>query len=280
MLARKLAATFVEDISRTTDSASREQPDGFSFERHARELGIEAPLRDVSYVTQEFAWQWELARAFGVGMPCVRLGEGKQVEIVPLSLPFDWPFPRPAMTVRSLRRFFSFPPDSLYEAYREFLRSQTKTEEITVESAEAVLKNIQNGLGNFIAYRIGGYRAWLNWMLGGDQERREKGGKSGGGQSGSGRSGHGNNLPPPPSSSPGGGVGVEFRCNTTGLTIEFSHAYFVHFLNFGAPSSPVKNTLLGGRYVFQGKGPMNPSGTRRSQIFVIPPDYISITTFF
>ncbi|MCO5051570.1 MAG: hypothetical protein M9920_04640 [Verrucomicrobiae bacterium] len=249
-LGRNLASLTVKDFHGPPREESRET---VSLEMHARQLGVEAPLHDVTFVMQEFAWQWELARNFDGRMPCVRIGDDEQGETVPMSLPFDWPFPRPFRSWRWIRRHFPFPPEFLFEEYRDYLRAYGKNEGISMESADNVLERLQNGLGDFLAYRIAG---------------------SGGGRRRSGG-------PPPPSSwSPGGGLSVEMWCNTSGLTIEFSHAYFIHFLNFGSPSFPVKNSLLAGRYVFQGKGPTYPSGTPRSQVFRIPPDYKAVTTYF
>ncbi len=296
-LARKLASSTVEDLRRSREAEPDASP--VSLEMHARELGIDAPMRDVTFVMQEFALQWELARQLGGSMPCVRTGDDEQGETVPLSLPFDWPFPRPFRSWRSFRRFFQFPPEFLYEGYQELLRSRGESEGISMESADNVLERLQGGLGDFLSYRIAGFRAWVGWMMGNAQSERgipgDKGGKNpsrgggggrkppggggGGGGGGTGRSRSGG-PPPPPSWSPGGGLGIEVWCNTPGLTIEFSHSYFIHFLNFGAPSFPVKNTLLAGRYVFQGKGPTYPSGTPRSQVFRVPPDYKAVTTYF
>jgi hypothetical protein len=284
-LARKLASSSVKDIRSPRESSSEREASTISLEMHAHELGIDAPMHDITFVLQEFAWQWELAREFGGRMPCVKIGDDEQGETVPLSLPFDWPFPRPFRSRRSLRRFFPFPPEFFYEEYQEFLRSRGESAGISMESADNVLERLQNGLGNFLAYRIAGFRAWMGWMMGGEQRgggnSGGKGGRKppGGGGGGKGRSGSGG-PPPPPSWSPGGGLGVEFVCNAPGLTIEFSHAYFIHYLNFGAPSRRVKNSLFAGRYVFQGKGPTYPSGTPCSQVFKIPPDYKAVTTIF
>ena len=283
-LARKLASSTVEDLRRLRESPRESDTSPISLEANARELGVDAPMRDVTFVMQEFAWQWELAREFDGRMPCVRIGDGEQAETVPLSLPFEWPFPRPFRSWRWMRRFYPFPPEFFFEAYQDFLRSRGESEGISVESADNVLKQLQNGLGSFLAYRIAGFRAWVGWMMGREERRQEdfggKGGKRPPGGGGRGRSGSGGSPPLPPSSSPGGGLGVEVSCMTHGLTLEFSHAYFIHFLNFGAPTSPVKNTLLAGRYVFQGKGPMYPTGTPRSPVFRIPPDYKPVITYF
>lgn len=277
-LARNLASVAVKDVR----ESSRDEPgEAASLETHARQLGVDAPLRDVTFVMNEFAWQWELARQFDGKMPCVRIGDGDEDQQVPMSLPFDWPFPRPLRSWRRIRRRFPFPPEFLFGEYREYLRNYGEREGISMESSENVLERVQIGLGDFLAYRIAGFRDWMTWMLGRDDDGEggigERKGLKPPGRGGRRRGGR----PSPPSSwSPGGGVGVEMWCNTPGLTIEVSHAYFIHFINFGAPSFPVKNTLLAGRYVFQGKGPTYPAGTPRSQIFRIPPDYKAVTTYF
>lgn len=280
MLAGKLATSTVGDLRESSESPSQREVSTVTLERHADELGVDAPLRDVTFVMQEFAWQWQLAREFDGRMLCVRIGEGDLAETVPLSLPLDWPFLRPLGPSFPRRRYFPFPPSYLFEAYSEFLNSRGENEDITTESADDVLKRVGSGLHRFLAYRIAGFRAWTSWMFGSEEQHRKSGRRGPGRRSPGGRIGRGGGPPPPQSSSPGGGLEVEFRCLTPGLTVEFSHAYFIHFLNFGAPSYPVRNTLLAGRYVFQGKGPTYPSGTPRSQIFRIPPDYIAETTYF
>src|SRR5437870_4928289 len=60
-----------------------------------------------------------------------------------------------------------------------------------------------------------------------DERNASRGGSGGVRQRGGGGQGGPPLPPPPPSSSPGGGVGVEVWCTTPGLTIEFSHAYFI-----------------------------------------------------
>jgi hypothetical protein len=285
-LARKLANSTVKDLWRASKSSGDSDGSAVTLDLHARELGIDAPMRDVTFVMEEFAWQLELARQFDGQMPCVRTGDDEQAETVPLSIEFEWPFPRHLRSWRSLRRFFRFPPEFFYEEYRDMLGSRGKSEGISMESSDNVLERLESGLGDFLSYRIAGFRAWMGWVMGKEQRGQgnfdAKGGRKppGGGGGGKGRSGSGGPPPPPSSWSPGGGLGVEMWCSTPGLTIEFSHAYFIHFMNFGAPSSPVKNTLLAGRYVFQGKGPTYPKGTPRSQVFRVPPDYKAVTTYF
>jgi hypothetical protein len=272
-LARKLASNTVADLRQRHESSNDPDISEVSLERHAEELGVNAPLHDVTAVMREFAWQWEFSKDVSGPMPCVQIGSDDEEAIVPISIPFDWPYPR---TLRSWRRYYPFPPEYLYAAYQEILRSRTQSEEISFVSPDNVLEQLQNDLGRFLAYRISGFKAWMGWMMGGERSRRVNlgGNQPPGGSSGSG------GPPPPGSWSPGGGFGVDMWCNTPSLTIEFSHAYFIHWLNFGAPSFPVKNMLFAGRYVFQGKGPTYPSGTPRSQVFRIPPDYKAVTTYF
>jgi hypothetical protein len=176
-LARKLASRTVEDLR---EQSSERDASTLSVDRHAQELGIDAPMSDVTFVMQEFAWQWELARVFDGHMLCVRIGDSEQGETVPLSLPFDWPFPKPFRYRDWMHGFYPFPPEYVFEAYKEFLRSRAEIEEASVESAEDVLERLKNGLSSFLAYRIAGFRAWVGWMTGRKQ------------------SGRGNLGPPPP----------------------------------------------------------------------------------
>jgi hypothetical protein len=272
-VARELASLTVNDLRRSTEPGPDEnQEPSASLEGHARERGIDAPLHDVTFVLEKFAAQLAFVRWFDGPMPCVHIPETEISEVIPFSFEsLSWPFLSRRMWLRSL----PFPPDIFYDRYvvaaKSLVSSGVAT---TLETWSSVLERMGKSLGDFLAYRIGGFRAWSAWMLGG------RGHYGGGGTSGLLPPGSRGLLPPPVSSSPGGGLGVEFCCQTPGLTIEFSHAYFIHFLNFGAPSFPVRNTMLAGRYVFQGKGPAYPSGTLRSQVFRIPPDYKATTTYF
>jgi len=268
-IARNLASLTVNDLDGFPHEERRETA---PLEMHARQLGVDAPLHDVAFVMEEFAWQRELARQVGDRMPCVRVSDEQEEGNVPLSLQVNWPFPRSPGWIRSA----PLPPEALAQ-YHDYLHQYDARDSITMEPTNKVLERLKKSLGDFLAYRIDGFRAWTSWMMGGGQGGPRYTGKVPPGVSGLPPSG---GPPPPLSSAPGGGLGVELWCNSPGLTIEFSHAYFIHFVNFGAPSSPVKNAVLAGRYIFQGKGPTCPSGTARSQIFRIPPDYKAVTTLF
>ena len=275
-LARKLAALTITDF-RGSGSSRNESREAVSLEMHAQQLGIEAPLRDVSFVLQEFAWQWELAGQLDGRMPCVKIDDGENAQIVPMSLPFEWPFAGALRSFRPRRMFFPFPPEYILEEFRAYIRNYGEKEQISLESSDRVLERLQSGLGEFLAYRIAGFRAWMDRTIG--SEDAAQGGIGDGGREPSSGGGIGGKGSPQPSS-PRGGVGVEFWCNSPGLTIVVSHAYFIHFLNFGAPSFPVKNTLFAGRYVFEGKGPIYPAGTPRSQVFNILSACQAVTTHF
>jgi hypothetical protein len=62
-------------------------------------------------------------------------------------------------------------------------------------------------------------------------------------------------------------------CGTPGLRIHISPAYFISWIYFGSPTTPVSSYVLPGRYVFAGDGPMLPQLTVDNGIFSIPPNY-------
>jgi hypothetical protein len=264
-LARQLAERTVGDLRDLRQSRGRDSS-GSTLQNRASELGMDVPLDDVMFVLEEFALQLDFAVEVAGRMPCIRIGDGDEREIVPFSLPVTWPFGRARYS--SWRPYWPFPLDLMYRDYVRGLESGRGSERVTLETEEDILERLHSGLSEFLSYRVAAFRAWLGW---GDHREAELLRKSRRDNAG----------PPAPSSwSSAGGLAVELRCDSENLSIDFSHSYFIHFLNFGAPSSPVRNTLLGGRYVFRGTGPTHPRGTRRSQIFRIPPDYIAITNRF
>jgi uncharacterized membrane protein YgcG len=225
-LARKLANSTVTDLRRASESSRKTDGSAITLEMHARELGIDAPMHDVTFVMEEFAWQWELARHSFGQMLCVRTGDDEQAPTVPFSLASEWPFPRQFRSWRLSDRFYPFSLDLFHAEYMRILRSRGESEGITMESSDNVLERLQSGLGDFLSYRIAGFQAWMSWIMGREQRGQGnfggKGGRKrpGGGGGGKGRTGSGGPPPPPPSWSPGGGIGVEVCCNTPGLTIE------------------------------------------------------------
>jgi hypothetical protein len=65
---------------------------------------------------------------------------------------------------------------------------------------------------------------------------------------------------------------VSVRCNTKGIRIFASPAYFIDWLYFGFPSSPVVNHLLPGRYLF-GTDAISTTMTEDRAVFQIPASY-------
>jgi hypothetical protein len=255
-LARKLAGRIEEVIIRSRDSASNRESERISVEQYARELEINAPLADVSFMVDEFVDQWQLAAETEGRMPCVQLVGAAGEEMVPLSIPWNAPAVHLLRTWNRWWRRYAGPPDLFYDHYYAALRLVSRSEDVRLEPVESALKYFRAGMERFFSYRIAFFQ------------------NSG---RGTGRGGSGG---PPTSSSSGRGLPVSVKCNTHGLALEFSHAYFLHFLNFGAPTSPVSNFLWAGRYVFRGTGPTYPGGTPRSPIFVIPPDQKPVITNF
>ena len=256
-----------ESLASNTANFLRRLVSGENVERginlvqtNARILGLDVPLNDVDFVVNKFASQLSLASAFSGRIACVQIDDGEGHPTVPISTSFTWPYGNElTLNPRDLRRLWGSPPWLRFEAFGELSLSANGGEEIRQEPPEKAIELFQVGLTNFLSYRIAGFQKWLG-----------RGPKLPHGSAGR------------TSSAPKHftGLTVELTCTSPGLTIEFSHAYFIHFLNFGAPSFPVKNSLLAGRYVFQGSGPIFPGGTPRSQVFRVPPDFHAVTTRF
>src|SRR5262249_5141841 len=115
------------------------------------------------------------------------------------------------------------------------------------------------GLKGFLSYRFAGMREWAELRARpGKWLRRRKG-----------RAAH-----------PGGGLQMRVSCLTPGLRIHVSPAYFVAWVFFGSPTTPVTSYVPPGRYIFAGDGPLLPTFTQDTGVFCIPPTYHATLTSF
>ena len=144
---------------------------------------------------------------------------------------------------------------------------------IDVREAE---EGVERGLSGFLSYRFSGMKKYaedrttptgLRWIQrirnqlfgGSTRSPRGRGAGSGG--------------PPPPAVGASGGLQVQVSCLTPGLRIHISPAYFINWVFFGSPTTPVTSYVLPGRYVFSGDGPMLPKRKMDNGVFCIPPTY-------
>lgn len=126
----------------------------------------------------------------------------------------------------------------------------------TIEQASEVL---HENLESFMTNRFGGLRMWANEGI--PERVRQRGTMT--------------NADFESPVSPNVGTGlfrVTVKCKAPGYRILVSPAYFIDWLYFGAPSTPVTNEMLPGRYIF-GTDSIDGSVVSDGVIFRIPTDF-------
>ena len=275
--AQGLSSRLMHDL-RTVSEAGRPSEmrrELFSEQRYAEQAeGV--PISDVVANVGQMATEFATARRWDGEIICLRLDDG---ELAPISMTefFGGPF-WPGYGSEDWIEFwessgFPFPP---HRFWRDALRRSGQEEErVLVTSIPEVLETVQRNLNGFLSYRFAGIKKWGEWIHGagrqmfGGSRRPPRGGGSGG-----------SSPPPPPAVGPGGGLQVQVSCLTPGLRIHVSPAYFITWVFFGSPTTPVTSYVLPGRYVFAGDGPMLPRRTKDHGVFCIPPIYHPALTRF
>jgi hypothetical protein len=237
----------------------------FSEQRYSEQAeGV--PINDVVTNVSEMAMEFAAARRWDGEIPCLELGDG---ELAPISLsgflgaPFG-PFYGPGDWLEWERRG-PFPP---HRVWREIVRRSGSWEErVQIADVGKAEDGIQRNLHGFLSYRFAGIKKWAEWIRGayGPSRSSEPSGSKGS---------------PPPAVGAGGGLQVHVSCQTPGLRLHISPAYFISWVNFGSPTTPVAGYVLPGRYIFAGDGPMLPKRKRDLGVFCIPADYYPTLTRF
>jgi hypothetical protein len=149
----------------------------------------------------------------------------------------------------------------LHHIWRDTMKDFARQDSaFLVTDVREAAESIQRALTQFLSYRFAGMKRWFDWaQRGGTKPPRWPFRRRG--------------NPPLPPLSDGGGLKVRVSCNTRGLRIHVSPAYFVSWVYFGSPTSPVVSYVLPGRYIFAGDGPMMPKRRTDPTVFCIPADY-------
>jgi hypothetical protein len=269
--AEKLSSRLMHDLREASEGGSQSETRRglFSESRYSdEEEGV--PLGDVVANVNQMAMEFATARRWDGEIPCLKLDDGG---LAPISLTEFFAGPSSSFYgsedwVELWDRYFGgpFPPHRLW---REILkRSERQEERVVVSDVREAEAAVQRSLNAFLSYRFAGMKRWAKWIKGIGSDR--PGGppwwpfrrmNSIGG------------APPTPAVSPGGGLRVQVSCNTRGLRIHVSPAYFISWVYFGSPTSPVVSYVLPGRYIFAGDGPMLPRRRKDPTVFCIPADY-------
>jgi hypothetical protein len=242
------------------------QKDLFSEERYSEQAeGV--PISDVVENVGQMAREFAVARRWDGEIPCLKLDDGG---VIPISLTEFLGGPASTNWFEFWERFGPFP---MHLLWRDSLRfSWSQEEQITMTDVNEVEEGVQRGLKGFLSYRFAGLKKWAEWIHGAPSR--------GGGNPPPPRSLGSGVFPPPPAVSPGGGLQVQVSCLTPGLRIHVSPAYFISWVYFGSPTTPVAGYVLPGRYIFAGDGPMLPKRKRDPAVFCIPADYHPSLTRF
>jgi hypothetical protein len=274
--ADKLSSRLVRDLhvfsgeGTTSSERRRDFSSGHRYAEEAEGMRIDDVLENVDQIAREFsAW-----RRWDETVLCLDLGDG---ELAPIST-FNF-FTESAWGPRTsvdifelLDRYGPVPFDRLRKEVdlRAARLFDDKVRRARIEEAEA---GVRRGLRGFLSYRIAGLKmgaearprtAPRRSRLMQELRNRFFGYSRWAGSSG---------APPRSGIDASGGLEVQVSCNTPGLRIHISPAYFISWVYFGSPTSPVTSYVLPGRYIFSGDGPMLPSLKFDPGVFSIPPDF-------
>lgn len=276
--AESLSSRLMHDLRMASEEGppSNIRRELFSDARYAEQAeGV--PINDVVDNVGQMAIEFAAARRRDGEIPCLKFDNG---ELAPISISElvggpSWLAYGSEMWFDFWERYFPFlfPPHRLW---REFLRTALQQEDrVTVVDVREAEAGVERSLNAFLSYRFAGMKKWSEWIRG-------IGGQFFGGSKGpsSGRGAGSSTPPPPPAVGPAGGLQVQVSCLRRGLRIHISPAYFVIWVYFGSPTTPVTSFVLPGRYIFAGDGPMLQRRTKDPGVFSIPPTYHPTLTRF
>lgn len=277
--AEKLSSQLMQELRMVSEEGPPPAARGgelFSERRYVEEVeGV--PINDVLANVNQMATEFAMARRSGSEILCLKLGEA---ELAPISMaaffpsPF-WPSAGSEGWIEFWQRYFPFPFPPLGFWQDMLRRTALQEEPLMVTNVREAEPGIGRSLSAFLSYRFAGMKKWADWIQGsGTRLFGSLTGPPVGKVPGS------SDPPPPPAVGPGGGLQVQVSCLTPGLRIHISPAYFISWMFFGSPTTPVMGYVLPGRYVFAGDGPMLPRRTRDHGVFSIPPTYYAALTRF
>ena len=263
-----VSSQLMKDLRETTQSSSPSdiRRELFSVRRYADQAG-DVPIGDVVANIGQMATEFALARRWDGEIPCMRLDGG---EIVPISISafFEGPFPgfySSTSFMEFLERYGPF-PFPIHRYLKELIRHEdSEDNNVLLSHVEEAEERAQPSLAKFLSYRFAGMKRWAEWIHGKDTADSNTQKTSGSSAAAP--------PPKPPAVGAAGALQVQVSCSTPGLRIHVSPAYFINWVFFGSPTTPVTGYVSPGRYVFAGDGPMLPRRTKDNGVFCIPPNY-------
>lgn len=245
----KLSSRMIQDLS---EASEKNQPnkirEKFSAGRYADEAE-DVPVNDVVANVGHMAMEIAMARRFNNKIPCLKMDEG-ELALISMTQFFGAPFGvqyGSEILFEFWEMFSQFHP-----RFWEDIRSEKlKEEEVIATAFDNAKEGINRSLTAFLSYRFAGMKMWNKWIRGAG-------------------------IPPstpPPAVGPGGNLQVQVTCLTPGLRLHISPAYFINWVFFGSPTTPVSSYVLPGRYIFGADGPSQPILIKDPALFSIPPTY-------
>ena len=273
--ATELSSRLMKDMRLVSEEGSSEVSRQVFSEREYDQQAYGAPIIDVITNVSQMAIEFGIIRRWDHRVLCLRHEGG---EVAPIAMTgfwnsAGWPGAGPEDWPELLRH--QFPPSFFRDAWRERLRRlKQEDESFIVSEVHAVEGAVERGLVSFLSYRFAGMNApkYPPIQILRDFLLRRFGS--------SGRRSRGSSGGPPGVPVGGGGLHVKVSCRTPGLRLHVSPAYYINWIYFGSPTTPVTSYLLPGRYIFAGDGPMLPRRKRDSGVFSIPPTYNPQLTSF
>jgi len=273
-----LSSSLIDDLSMVAESSSptNMRQELFSEKRYDEQAdGV--PINDVVANVSKMAIEFAMARRWDDAILFLMLDEGEwaPISITDLFGGPLWPTFGSEDWTEIRERYFQF-PFQIHRFWRDIVELSGQEEErAKLTDFYYAVGAVKSSLKDFLSYRFAGMKKWSKWIKGmGNQIFRGSEGPPHGGGTG------GGGLPPPPALGPGGGLQVQVSCLTPGLRIHVAPAYFISWVFFGSPTTPVTGYVLPGRYVFAGDGPMLPKRTQDTGVFCIPPSYYPSLTRF
>lgn len=259
--AERVSGRMVEDLEKSVDSGfSRGALEELFNESRYSDDFRNVPLQDVAVHLRRLGSELATARERELPIACVDYKNG---EIAPISM----------MRLGRDRFLWERIGGAIFqERYRlapqrVAARDWKRVVEILVREEENVvslpyretLKGFERSLAHFLAFRFEWRRLIDSYRWAGD------GGEGGGS---------------PPLSMVGAKLAMEVSCNTPGLRVHVSPAYFIDWRVFGSPTTPVNGHVNPGRHVFAGDGPDMRRMVRDHGVFHTPPTYHARLTRF
>ena len=256
--AATLSSRLLQDLRIVSEGPPSERRRELFSDRRYADQAQGVPIHDVLTNVSQMAIEFAMARRDDNKILGVELGEG---ELAPISMTesLGGPFSDSEDWLEMWDRIGPF-PISRFRRYA--LRSRKLEDRVIVTDVGEAEKGVERSLRSFLSYRFAGIKKWFEWTRAPlDTERA-------------------NSDPLPPAVGPGGGLQIQVSCLTPGLRLHVSPAYFISWVFFGSPTTPVSSFVLPGRYVFAGDGPMLPKRTKDHGVFSIPPTYHPALTRF